>query len=205
MTRLLRILLNIATVLSLLLCLATISIWVWSYQHGDRLLWTRADERTGETRAFRVVWGRGGVAIHRRVELNTEPSTNGYWIGEYPLHDSFWTAWDFVPPLGFHRTPINPPTYPLLAPDSRAYQRMHTGWGFQWVVGGSTRPWGFVCLWSVTMPLAVPALVFALPLVRLFGIVRRWRRQHKGLCVRCGYDLRATPDRCPECGTIPRS
>jgi len=57
-----------------------------------------------------------------------------------------------------------------------------------------------VRIWAI--PIGLPLAVFAVP-----PIVWRARRRsvatsrHAGACRECGYDLRATPDRCPECGT----
>ena len=48
--------------------------------------------------------------------------------------------------------------------------------------------------WTLIAPFAITLGVAALPLVR-----RRHRRRSDH-CARCGYDLRGTPERCPECG-----
>jgi hypothetical protein len=46
----------------------------------------------------------------------------------------------------------------------------------------------------------VVGVAAVLPLVWISGWSRTRMRRAHGCCVDCRYDLRATPDRCPECG-----
>jgi hypothetical protein len=62
---------------------------------------------------------------------------------------------------------------------------------------GASETWRWFHVWPVALFSAVLPVRAA---VRHFGDRRREARRAAGLCVRCGYDRRATPGRCPECG-----
>ena len=71
---------------------------------------------------------------------------------------------------------------------------------------GPPRAAGFRIAYPATLDVPYPLLFLALVVLSLTAlwIDRQAYRRHEAECecVVCGYDLRATPQRCPECGTI---
>ena len=76
-----------------------------------------------------------------------------------------------------------------------------------WLKRGSPiTGWVGVAFWAGISSLPV---LFVLALVKMvdwslvhLGRFRQVVRRNDGLCPACGYDLRATPGRCPECGNV---
>jgi hypothetical protein len=76
----------------------------------------------------------------------------------------------------------------------------------RWVSHGDnqTIEWGPIATWAVGFPgWACVLATGVLPASAMRRYLRRRReaKVHAGICVRCGYDLRASPEKCPECGT----
>jgi hypothetical protein len=109
----------------------------------------------------------------------------------------------------FYRTyapPEGPPPISDWVAESRALPQVRR-WGWsgcgvtsQYVLSSSGRQH----TWTFGFPLTVPLALIAFLSLRAFARVvvkeRADARRRRGLCPDCGYDLRASPERCPECG-----
>jgi hypothetical protein len=167
--------LNAATGLSLLLCGTTVVLWVRSYWHEDRWF-ARRVQIDGDT--------FGGVRDRWLESVRGE--------------------------LRFVRSSMKVDRRRPAPPDE---ERGFYALGFSVLThsSGATSPSGKQSIQNQTTFIGVPhwfaaaALAgAALPRLRRVWVDRR-RRVGVGLCPKCGYDLRATPDRCPECGQVPAS
>ena len=165
---------TLASTASLALCLAT------------AVLWFRC-EGTGSD-GLEFVWWRG-FALHsfdRALFFSTFPDPR--------LGDE--RRWPFV---HAGRDSGNSDGYwSFLVVYAHGHHAAGLGWGSVDLAAVRRRP----CVRVLMVPHAYLGLALAiLPTLRFTRFVARRRRVGAGLCPTCGYDLRATPDRCPECGT----
>ena len=174
MKRLARILLNVVTLLSLLVFVATVALWTRSHAVGDQWIWH--DTPGNQERFASLASGRGWVRY-------------GWW------DNSRLSGINLPPGYRSVRTP-DKGIYPV----GRSGERQFAFPGFRYdrYSDGSFQP-GMIVSIAYPWPAALTAVPAAVGIIRHR---RDRRRRVDGLCAACGYDLRATPERCPECGTI---
>jgi hypothetical protein len=175
----------VLTLLCLLLCIALAALWLHSYRMEGRLWYSPARGVN-----YRLAVGAGSIILSRSV---LSGRTSGEFSDDFDRPPGRSLEWR-------HRT--GPPVSPFTPEGS---PRLVQWLGFDYLARDVGRPsFGTLAFRRVVLPMWLPVLLAALPpAIALARRERRRRRTLKGLCPRCGYDLRASPGRCPECGRIP--
>jgi hypothetical protein len=197
-----RRLFNLMALLSLALCFTIALLWVRSYWRWDHFIWKWED-------------GTGAVAIERQRQIYSMHGSVGIQrVSQEMVYASEERAREVRQMLATQRefnwkkgkpaAPITPSnlwerigfwsglnTVKLPNVDARSAQRQSRM---------LTITWFSVPHWFLGIPCSVPLLLWVRSYARAVASRRRLRQS---LCPACGYDLRATPDRCPECGAVP--
>ena len=79
----------------------------------------------------------------------------------------------------------------------------HAGWGFGYAAGAFPQKWRYLAVQAPAWLVAAPLVLLSVR--RLTIPLRQRARRRRGLCPSCGYDLRGSPGRCPECGEAAQS
>jgi hypothetical protein len=166
---------NFLTTLSLVLFLATLALWMRSYWRFDTLAGSSGGLHSSQTFEMQSSFGElGGGIFESGPPLRAVPE------------------WQYLATSDPRGHTVKSWTRRL--PWAQVASFLCFGYVENPVPGNSFR--------AVYFPHWFLAMLFAvLPSVRLRAILRTRRRNRAGLCPHCGYDLRATPERCPECGS----
>ena len=163
--------------ISLPICIAIILLWVRSYWRWDILGRTRP-ATGGQLRFVSIesVNGRIVIGVTRNSPRNLPRRTrDGHLLHTQDASTVTFYSTTLRQQIGF---------------DFKSVTSRRTGAG-EWHL---TIP-----SWFITLPAALP------PAAWLMAFCRRKSHPRPGFCPACGYDLRASPDQCPEGGTGRRN
>jgi hypothetical protein len=174
-----------STALSLLLCIAVVLVWVQSYSVSDVFTYIHRRQGASDVRV-RVEFNQG---VARFMLVDFAFRGPAAWVADAEAMTDGWAAEGY---RGWWRRQA--PRSPATRSDRYLLGFRHESGTFVHFLNLSERRR------AVTVPMWPAAVLFGV--LPFYSLLRHRRRRKAGLCPACGYDLRATPGRCPECGTI---
>lgn len=158
--------------------------------------------RQGAIQSATAMMISGGLASAATIQSRTVVVTNGTKTQTITIvNNGTITYAQWPPATSTTSNPVPAPLPPTVAPAPVTDPRFvfyNTGSPYNPVKGVGESNWIIIVpWWAVVVVLSLLTYLFIFP-----GLRARRKRQRAamGCCIRCGYDLRATPERCPECG-----